>query len=195
MQPHSVGPLDDQPLYQAWRPTPGLETDACSGPTRAPLSGKRDFKTRDEGTEAASLVQFLLCRDRTLARDARQLGLTGEFPENLVRMGMCGGLGRTRTSDQSVMNWRQTIGIQPHLIAYQVRTIQVIGPLTQRAIGVQHKNWSPRFTDVRLDRHPAAEERCRRGKVLYVMETHGALGTGRHRPASPANGMICDHFD
>jgi hypothetical protein len=28
---------------------------AYSGPARAPLSGKRNFKTRDEGTEAASL--------------------------------------------------------------------------------------------------------------------------------------------
>ena len=47
---------------------------ACSGPARASLSGKRDFKTRDEGTETASLIQFLLCRDRALARDPRQLG-------------------------------------------------------------------------------------------------------------------------
>jgi hypothetical protein len=38
-------------------------------------SGKRDFKTRDEGTETASLIQFLLCRDRALARDPRQLGV------------------------------------------------------------------------------------------------------------------------
>jgi hypothetical protein len=45
---------------------------AYSGP--ASLSGKRDFKTRDEGTETASLIQFLLCRDRALARDPRQLG-------------------------------------------------------------------------------------------------------------------------
>jgi hypothetical protein len=44
------------------------------GPARASLSGKRDFKTRDEGTETASLIQFLLCRDRALARDPRQLG-------------------------------------------------------------------------------------------------------------------------
>jgi hypothetical protein len=47
---------------------------ACSGPARASLSGKRDFKARDEGTETASLIQFLLCRDRALARDPRQLG-------------------------------------------------------------------------------------------------------------------------
>jgi len=47
---------------------------ACSGPARASLSGKRDFKTRDEGTETASLIQFLLCRDRALTRDPRQLG-------------------------------------------------------------------------------------------------------------------------
>ena len=45
-----------------------------SRPARPPLSGKRDFKTRDEGTETASLIQFLLCRDRALARDPRQLG-------------------------------------------------------------------------------------------------------------------------
>ena len=47
---------------------------ACSGPTMASPSGKRDFKTRDEGTETASLIQFLLCRDRALARDPRHLG-------------------------------------------------------------------------------------------------------------------------
>jgi hypothetical protein len=49
-----------------FRPAPGLR-----GP---PFPGKRDFKTRDEGTETASLIQFLLCRDRALARDPRQLG-------------------------------------------------------------------------------------------------------------------------
>ena len=36
-----------------FRPTPGLR-----GP---PLSGKRNFKTRDEGTEAASLVHGACC--------------------------------------------------------------------------------------------------------------------------------------
>ena len=46
---------------------------ACSGPASASLSGKRDVKTRDEGTETASLIQFLLCRDGALARDPRQL--------------------------------------------------------------------------------------------------------------------------
>src|SRR3981189_3082705 len=43
-----------QPMF---RPAPGLR-----GPPR------------DEGTETASLIQFLLCRDRALARDPRQLG-------------------------------------------------------------------------------------------------------------------------
>ena len=33
---------------------------ACSGPARAPLSGKRNFKTRDEGTEAVSLKRMPL---------------------------------------------------------------------------------------------------------------------------------------
>jgi hypothetical protein len=46
---------------------------ACSGPARPFLSGKRGFKTRDEGTEAASLIQFLLCRDRALARDVQSV--------------------------------------------------------------------------------------------------------------------------
>ena len=40
-----------------FRPAPGLR-----GPS---LSGKRDFKTRDEGTETASLIQFLLRRGAT----------------------------------------------------------------------------------------------------------------------------------
>ena len=34
---------------------------AYSRPARAPLSGKRNFKTRDEGTEAASLVHGACC--------------------------------------------------------------------------------------------------------------------------------------
>jgi hypothetical protein len=34
---------------------------ACSGPARALLSGKRNFKTRDEGTEADSLVHGARC--------------------------------------------------------------------------------------------------------------------------------------
>ena len=60
---HMVSGLNCTPMF---RPAPGL--------TRASLSGKRDFKARDEGTETASLIQFLLCRDRALARDPRQLG-------------------------------------------------------------------------------------------------------------------------
>jgi hypothetical protein len=60
-------------LHSEWRLLHAY-VPACSGPARASLSGKRDFKTRDEGTETASLIQFLLCRDRALARDPRQLG-------------------------------------------------------------------------------------------------------------------------
>ena len=59
-------------LHSEWRLLHAY-VPACSGPARASLSGKRDFKTRDEGTETASLIQFLLCRDRALARDPRQL--------------------------------------------------------------------------------------------------------------------------
>ena len=58
-------------LHSEWRLLHAY-VPACSGPARASLSGKRDFKTRDEGTETASLIQFLLCRDRALARDPRQ---------------------------------------------------------------------------------------------------------------------------
>jgi hypothetical protein len=72
-------------LHSEWRLLHAY-VPACSGPARASLSGKRDFKTRDEGTETASLIQFLLCRDRALARDPRQLGLTDESPENPVRV-------------------------------------------------------------------------------------------------------------
>jgi hypothetical protein len=60
-------------LHSEWRLLHGY-VPACSGPAKASLSGKRDFKTRDEGTETASLIQFLLCRDRALARNPRQLG-------------------------------------------------------------------------------------------------------------------------
>ena len=60
-------------LHSEWRLLHAY-VPACSGPARASLSGKRDFKTRDEGTETASLIQFLLCRDRALAGDPRQLG-------------------------------------------------------------------------------------------------------------------------
>ena len=60
-------------LHSEWRLLHAY-VPACSGPARASLSGKRDFKTRDEGTETASLIQFLLCRDRALTRDPRQLG-------------------------------------------------------------------------------------------------------------------------
>ena len=60
-------------LHSEWRILHAY-VPACSGPARASLSGKRDFKTRDEGTETASLIQFLLCRDRALTRDPRQLG-------------------------------------------------------------------------------------------------------------------------
>ena len=60
-------------LHSEWRLLHGY-VPACSGPAKAPLSGKRDFKTRDEGTETASLIQFRLCRDRALARNPRQLG-------------------------------------------------------------------------------------------------------------------------
>jgi len=61
----------------------------CSGLLRAceglPFR-ETGFKTRDEGTETASLIQFLLCRDRALARNPRNWGLTDESPENLVRV-------------------------------------------------------------------------------------------------------------
>jgi hypothetical protein len=60
-------------LHSEWRLLHAY-VPACSGPAKASLSGKRDFKTRDEGTETASLIQFLLCRDRALARNPRQLG-------------------------------------------------------------------------------------------------------------------------
>jgi hypothetical protein len=46
-------------LHSEWRLLHAY-VPACSGPARASLSGKRDFKTRDEGTETASLIQFLL---------------------------------------------------------------------------------------------------------------------------------------
>ena len=49
-------------LHSEWRLLHAY-VPACSGPARASLSGKRDFKTRDEGTETASLTQLLLCRD------------------------------------------------------------------------------------------------------------------------------------
>ena len=42
-------------LHSEWRLLHAY-VPACSGPTRASLSGKRDFKTRDEGTETASLI-------------------------------------------------------------------------------------------------------------------------------------------
>jgi hypothetical protein len=54
-------------LHSEWRLLHAY-VPACSGPAKASLSGKRDFKTRDEGTETASLTQSLLCRDRALAR-------------------------------------------------------------------------------------------------------------------------------
>ena len=72
-------------LHSEWRLLHAY-VPACSGPARASLSGKRDFKTRDEGTETASLIQFLLCRDRALARDPANWGLFDESPEILVRV-------------------------------------------------------------------------------------------------------------
>jgi hypothetical protein len=72
-------------LHSEWRLLHAY-VPACSGPARASLSGKRDFKTRDEGTETASLIQFLLCRDRELTRDPANWGLTDESPENLIRV-------------------------------------------------------------------------------------------------------------
>ena len=49
-------------LHSEWRLLHAY-VPACSGPAKASVSGKRDFKTRDEGTETASLTQLLRCRD------------------------------------------------------------------------------------------------------------------------------------
>ena len=72
-------------LHSEWRILHAY-VPACSGPARASLSGKRDFKTRDEGTETASLFNFSFAETERSHATPANWGLTDESPENLVRV-------------------------------------------------------------------------------------------------------------
>ena len=72
-------------LHSEWRILHAY-VPACSGPARASLSGKRDFKTRDEGTETASLFNFSFAETEHAHATPANWGLTDESPENLVRV-------------------------------------------------------------------------------------------------------------
>jgi hypothetical protein len=72
-------------LHSEWRLLHAY-VPACSGPARASLSGKRDFKTRDEGTETASLFNFSFAETERAHATPANWGLTDESPENLVRV-------------------------------------------------------------------------------------------------------------
>ena len=77
--------------------------------------------------EKARQNQLLCSRDETLARNPPIGGLFDESPEHSVRMGVRGGAGRTRTSDQTIMSGQlgARIGTSHHRYERSALTVEL----------------------------------------------------------------------
>jgi hypothetical protein len=87
----------------------------CQSPIRTSLRnrlslfpGKCVFGGRDNGAEKVRQIQPLVSRDKGAPRNPANLGLFVGDGEISVRSGLCGGAGRTRTSNQVVIAKRWT---------------------------------------------------------------------------------------
>ena len=73
-------------------------------PAAVSVSGKRNFTARDKGAEIARWIRLAVRRDQAPARKPADSGLFAKSREISVRLGLRGGPGRTRTSNQAVMS-------------------------------------------------------------------------------------------
>jgi hypothetical protein len=72
------------------------------------VAGKRNFKARDESTETGAEIQLTYCRDRAASRNPANSGPFACLREISANLGLPGGPGRIRTSNQTVSPGRRS---------------------------------------------------------------------------------------
>jgi hypothetical protein len=70
---------------------------------RVSVAGKRNSEPRDNSAENACSVSLVSAETRTRAAESANSGPFGSSQEISPNVGLRGGLGRTRTSNQTVM--------------------------------------------------------------------------------------------
>jgi hypothetical protein len=97
---------------------------------QSPLPGNGILRGRDKGTETASEIQSITCRDKTRPRIPPVRGYSGASREISVCTRLRGGAGRTRTSNQTIIS-RVLLSIEQ-----RVRLWGFPGQRRARSVGV-----------------------------------------------------------
>ena len=81
---------------------------------QSPLPGNEILRGRDKATETASVIQSITCRDKMRPRIPPVRGYSRASREISVCVGLRGGAGRTRTSNQTIIAETRVNQGSPH---------------------------------------------------------------------------------